>query len=744
VELSPGDVVPADCRIVTCDSLEVDESVLTGESLPVGKDPAAIRGATVSDRASVLYDGTTVVNGTALAVVTATGDDSEVGRSLADAPAPPPSGVEARLRSITAVTLPVTLLSGAGVTGMSLLRGRSPRVAVRSGMSLMIAAVPEGLPIVATVAQLAAARRMSEHGAIVRNARTMEALGRVDMLCFDKTGTLTEGKIALQRVSDGSRDAIVGRLTSGQRAVLGAALRSSPDEAADGSLVHATDRAVVGGAASADVGADEGLGEWQLIDELAFEPARGYHAVVGKTPEGLRISVKGAPEVVLPRCVRWRGPEGIVEMSDRVRALLVSEVERLASLGLRVLAVAENSVPEGRRATREELGDEDVEALELLGFCGLADQVRPTASQAVGVLRSAGVDTVMITGDHPATAQAIAHELGMNDRKRVITGPEIDALDDEELQRELKDVSLFARVTPSHKVRIVRAYQKAGHVVAMTGDGANDAPAIRRAHTGIAVGKRGSPAAREAADLVIVDDRIETIVDAIVEGRAMWVSVREALAILVGGNLGEIGFTVAGTAISGASPLGPRQLLLVNLLTDMLPALAIALRQPPEHGASSLLHEGPDASLGEALARQIAMRAAVTAGGSLGAWAVARSTGTRRRASTVGLAALVGTQLGQTAVVGGKNPIVLGSTLLSAGVLIGVVQTPGVSQFFGCTPLGPFGWGIATFATVAGTSASVLLPWASRTMAGLRPETGEIRASDPTSLSKGGESPPDP
>ena len=708
LELKAGDMVPADCRLLEAIGCEVDESALTGESFPAAKHAAPVAGATLAERTCMVYEGSVVATGTALAVVVGVRDQTEVGRSLADAPEPPASGVEARLSTLTKLTVPATVASGAAVAGLGVLRGRSLRAAVGSGVSLMVAAVPEGLPLLATVAQLAAAHRLAERGAIVRNPRTIEALGRVDVLCFDKTGTLTAGHIALQRVSDGATYEPVGELAPRSVAVLAAALRASPTGDTD-DLPHATDRAVLEGGEAAGVEASDGLGGWTLLGELAFEPARGYHAVVGDSPSGPRVAVKGAPEVVLPRCVTWRAPEGVTIIDREARQRLDDEVERLASGGLRVLAVAERSA-----SARVDLADERVSDMELLGFLGLADGVRPTAAAAVADLRTAGVSVVMVTGDHPSTAAAIAKELQILNGAPVVTGADLEAWGDDELDAALATATVFARVTPAHKVRIVRAYQRIGRTVAMTGDGANDAPAIRLAHTGIALGGRGSPSAREAADLVVLDDRIETIIDAIVEGRAMWASVRDALAILIGGNLGEVGFILASTAIAGASPLGARQLLLVNLLTDMLPAMTIALRPPARRSPEELLHEGPDVSLGGALARQIGLRAATTTAGATGAWLLARSTGTSRRASTVALTALVGTQLGQTAVVGGASPVVLASMLASAGVLVGIVQTPGVSHFFGCTPMGPVGWGIAIGSAAAATGVSVVAPWAIR------------------------------
>jgi cation-transporting ATPase I len=719
IELGPGEVVPADCRIIETAGCELDESTLTGESLPVRKGSAPIPDAAVAGRSCMLYEATTILTGTATAVVVATGAATEAGRALATAANPPPSGVEVRLRRLTALSLPVTLVSGAALTTVGVLRRRRLADAVGSGISLMVAAVPEGLPLLATVAQQAAAHRLSRRGALVRNPRTIEALGRVDVLCFDKTGTLTEGRIGLQRVSDGRRDQPVDALGPAERHVLAAALCASPPSGDGDLLPHATDEAIVGGSATAGVDVADYAGAWEPLADLAFEPARGFHAVLGRTPSGVRVVAKGAPEVVFPRCRSWRTAGGIRPLDRRARREVEAEVDRLARRGLRILAVAEAAA-----APSAALADQDVCDLELVGLVALADLVRPTAAAAIDSVRRAGVAVSMVTGDHPRTAAAIAAELGIHNGGQVLGGPDMDALTDAQLDAALSATSVFARITPAQKVRIVEAYQRAGRVVAMAGDGANDAAAIRLADAGVALGRRGTATARQAADLVVTDDRLETIVDAIVEGRAMWASVRDALAILLGGNLGEVGFALAGAAFTGSSPLAPRQLLLVNLLTDMLPAMAIALRPPAGVRPEALLSEGPDASLGAALARDVAVRAAATAAGATAAWLFARTTGTATRARTVGLVALVGTQLGQTAAVGGRSPVVLAASAVSAGVLVAVVQTPVLSQFFGCTPLGPAGWATALGSVGMATGASIAVPWAAARLARRLPLSG--------------------
>ncbi|MGP3980057.1 HAD-IC family P-type ATPase [Streptomyces sp. KR80] len=709
IVLRPEDVVPADCRLLEADGLEVDESSLTGESLPVGKDPAPVVAAHLTDRSSMLYEGTVVSAGRALAVVVATGPATEVGRSLATArQAAPVTGVEARLTSLTRASVPVALGSATAVAGAGLLHGHALTDNLASAVNLAVASVPEGLPFLVNAAQLAAARRLADLGALVRNPRTIEALGRAEVLCFDKTGTLTEGNLQLAAVSDGDGTLPAERLDTPRKAVLAAALRATPPARQAEPMAHQTDRAVTAGARRARVAVGRGAPRWRRTDALPFEPSRAYHATTGRTAHGVLLSVKGAPENVLHRCRRRRLPEGDTDLDEASVTELTGAAEELAGAGRRVLAVAERPM-----AADEVLTDDAVEDLVFLGFIALADPVRTSAAPATARLHEAGVQTVMLTGDHPATADAIAATISDVTDPKVSTGPELDELDDAELDALLPTVDVIARCSPHHKVRIVQAYQRLGQVVAMTGDGANDAPAIRLADVGIALGRRGTPAATAAADLVVSDDRLETIVSALMEGRAMWASVRAALAILIGGNLGEVTFSVLTSALTGSTPLSARQIMLVNLLTDLAPALAIAVREPTGQTGERLLREGPHRSLGTALTNEMLLRGAITALGAGLAWSAARLTGTRRRASTVALAAVVGTQLAQTLTTGGLDPHVLIAGLGSAVALAAIVQTPGVSQFFGCTPLGPVAWGITlgaiASATLIGTALTPLV-----------------------------------
>ncbi|MCE0763239.1 HAD-IC family P-type ATPase [Pseudonocardia kujensis] len=705
VRLHAGDAVPADCRVLTAHDLEVDESSLTGESVPVPKTPRASNARTLADRHSMLYEGTVVAAGRGTGVVVATGAATEVGRSLRrNGEEAPPTGVEIRLRELTARVLPLTLGAGALVIVIDLLRRRPPAAALTRAVGLAVAAVPEGLPFVATVAELAAARRLSGRGALVRNSSTIEALGRVTALCFDKTGTLTEGRISLRRISDGARTVTVDDpVPEDLRDVVAVAVRASPFRADAHQVTHQTDRAVLHGAERLGIAAENGHAVVEQIDELPFETHRGYHATLWQGRSGGRISVKGAPEVVLPLCDRRLRNGESSTLDERARAEIHAEVHRLALDGHRVLAVAQR-----RASGLSGLAEDDVVGLEFRGLVALVDPVRPTAARSVAALRAAGVEIAMITGDHPSTAQSIAADLDLLDGRGVLTGADLDRLDDAQLGEAMAGTAVYARVTPAQKARIVRLLQRAGHAVAVTGDGANDAAAIRLADVGIALGSRATPAAREAADVVITDDRIETLTDAVVEGRGMWSSVRDALSILLGGNVGEVAYTVGTGLVGGPGNLNARQLLLINMLTDVLPAMAVAVRPPPDVSAERLLAEGPDRSLGASLVRDIIVRASITALAAGAAWLAARPVSTPGQAGTTGLVALVGAQLGQTLAVRGRTPLVALAVAASFAVLAIAVQVPGISHVVGSRPLLPHQWGIALVASVAATLAQLV------------------------------------
>lgn len=707
VLLSSGDVVPADCRLVEAVGLEVDASGLTGESLPVAKSVAPCFDENVADRSSMLYAGTTIASGKATAVVVAIGLSTEAHRGAVGFRAPVrASGVERRMRQLMDMTAPVALAAGVGVVGAGLLRGRKMEEVVGSAVSLAVASVPEGLPLLATAAQLAAARRLKSHGALVRNVRALEALGRVDTICLDKTGTVTQGSIVLGFVSDGHITENSDKLSERRRVVLSTALRASPPKPGELERADPVDVALWRAAEAADVNIQHGSHDWRRGAEIPFEAARAYAAVLGQKEGGSLLSVKGAPESLSSRCTHRLREDGQIEqLTDASRRELDEAARELAESGLRVLAVAERNLPENH-----ELSDDSIVELTFIGLLAFRDPIRPTATQAIADLRRAGLRPIMITGDHPSTARAIAVELKFSLEPEILSGTELAALDEDQLADRVEHIDVFARVSPSQKVRIVRALSKRGRIVAMVGDGANDAPAIRLAAVGVAMGENCAEAARNAADIVLADARVETLVRAIIEGRVLWDSVRDAVSILVGGNLGEIGFTLIGGLISGRPPLSPRQLLLVNLFTDVAPATALALRAPQEKDIEELANLGPEASMGWRLDRDIGARAIVTASGAGMAWIASSFIGDRRGASTTALLALVGTQLGQTLTSGERSRQVVLTSVVSTLGLAAIVQTPGLSSTFGCRPLGPLGWSIAIAASASATAAGRYAP----------------------------------
>jgi magnesium-transporting ATPase (P-type) len=409
---------------------------------------------------------------------------------------------------------------------------------------------------------------------------------------------------------------------------------------------------------------------------------------------GTDLTVKGAPEVVLAAC-------------KDIGSETEDPVAELAAGGLRVIAVAQRQLSAEQAESVVEDPDDIADfcdhGLTLVGFLGLSDTPRAQAAGLLADLRATDVDVRLITGDHPITAKAIAEELGMPvTAERIISGAEWDALSRKDQERAVNERVIFARMTPENKVQIVQTLERAGRVCAMVGDGSNDAAAIRAATVGIGVVAHGSDPAQVAADMVLIDGRIESLLASIVEGRQLWQRVQAAVAVLLGGNAGEVLFAIIGSAITGISPLNTRQLLLVNMLTDALPAAALAVSKPNEESTPSKTRaHGPDQ---RELWRTVVIRGVTTAAAATGAWTMAGVSGPPRRASTVALIALVSAQLGQT-LVDSHAPLVVLTAAGSLAVMATLISIPGVSQLLGCTPVDPLGWAQALGAAAAATVA---------------------------------------
>ncbi len=686
--LAAGDRVVADARLLEAEGLEVDEATLTGESLPVGKS-----GDAGTELARVVLEGSDVTVGTGRAVVVAVGAGTRLGATAAalayDETRESPLGQ--RLSRLLLQGLPVVAVGGALVTVSGLLWGRPLGGQLALGATIAIAAVPEGLPLLAGAAQAAAARRLAGRRALVRRLAAVEALGRVDVACCDKTGTLTRGRLAVRRVAALHEEQdLPGSLSPVLREVLLRSALASPRPDAQDAAAHPTDVAIL---RAAQEGGLDGELTVEREDEAPFEPSRAYHAA--RTGEG--TSVKGAVEVLLPRCSAVAGPRGEAPLDAEGREELAGVADRLAGEGLRVLMVARGANGTDVHDPRE---------LVALGFVAIADPLRPGVAGAVRRCQEAGVRLVMLTGDHPLTARAIAREAGLPDHPlAVMTGDEVAELEGEELDRRLEDAAVIARITPLDKLRVVESMQRRNHTVAMTGDGVNDAPALRLADVGVAMGSGGTEVARQAADVVLADDDFRTLVDTLIEGRGFWQNVRRALALLLGGNLGELGLMVGASVLGLPSPLSTRQILAVNLVTDVLPAVAVAVQEPEHRDLAGLAREGTSA-LDRPLRNEALRRGAVTAVPALAAYVMASRTG--GQAQTVAFTGIVATQLTQTVELGRSEgrlaPSVAGAVAASAALLASAVLLAPLRGFLGLAAPTP-----ASLALIGSSAGSAVL-----------------------------------
>ncbi|HXF71085.1 MAG TPA: cation-transporting P-type ATPase [Actinomycetota bacterium] len=624
VLLAAGDRVPADLRLVEATLLEVDESLLTGESLPVTKSPGAPEGVGLSERPATAFSGTVVTRGAGRGIVVATGAGTELGRIAAHLGAPEAmTPLQRELRGLTLRLGAIAVAVAAGVFALIAVRtglsGEGLQRAFLAGVALAVAAVPEGLATVVTVALALGVRRMAARGAIVRRLAAVETLGAATAILTDKTGTLTENRMRLEAAATADLPpGPFGALPPRARAAAARVAALCNDAALDPPSGDPLDVALLEAVGSEEV--RRLRASHALLGALPFEAGRRRMTVAVRGPDGaVALLVKGAPEVVLDLCSRAATAAGEAPLGPGERLRLAGLVDELAATGMRTLALADRPLP-GPPADLEEAERE----LRFVALVGLRDPVRPQARAAVEEARRAGIRLAMVTGDHAGTAAAIAREVGLLEGEGgVRTGAELRAAG---LPEDPLAVPVYARVDPDQKLALVEALQARGHVVAVTGDGVNDAPALRRAEIGVAMGRRGTDVAREAADMVITDDDLATIVHAVREGRGIYDNIRKVVEYLVGGNLSEIAVVVGALVLFPALgvPLLPLQLLWINLLTDGPPAIALAV-----DAIDPRVMERPPRPRGERLlsGRRLLVlvrRAALMAGAPLGALAVAR------------------------------------------------------------------------------------------------------------------------
>jgi len=731
VLLEAGDRVPADGRLSVAESVEVAEAVLTGESQPVAKAVTAVDRASsvpVADRTSALFMNTSLTRGRAEMIVTATGMRTELG-SVAEelrTATEPATPLQTQLDSLGKR---LALLSGVAVALYvltALIRGEALTDLALRAVALAVAAIPEGLPAVLALTLALGVYRMARRGAVVKRLASVESLGAATVVCSDKTGTLTLNEMTVRAfwtagrlyevvgegydtagavVVPGTREPADGLL----EAVLPFALCNDAHLTGDGFVGDPTEAALIVLAAKAGVDADGVRALLPRTDEMPFDAATKYMATFHAEPDDgrIRVHVKGAVDVLLDLCTDVLTDDGVRPLGHLRRAEILAVTARLGGAGLRVLGAATALMQPGTSHPPSLPG------LTLMAVAGISDPPRPQARDAMEVCRSAGVAVKMITGDHADTAAAVARELGIGGD--VVSGAELDRMRPERLAARVDDIGVFARVAPEHKVAIVRALSARGHIVAMTGDGVNDAPALHAAHIGVAMGRTGTDVAKEAADMVLTDDDFSTIVRAVREGRAIYDNIVKFVRFQLATNIGAI-LALLGASLAGLpAPLTAAQLLWINIIMDGPPAMALAvdpprddvMRHPPRDPGERILNVRRLTAIGRA--------GAVMALGTVSLLAAAREAYGTDTALTMAFTAFVLFQLFNSLCArAGEGPLLGRHQLRNrtlwlclAGVLavqIGAVHLSWARSVFGTVPLTFAQWGLCLV-----TASTVLL-----------------------------------
>jgi Ca2+-transporting ATPase len=598
--LRAGDKIPADVRLLEAINLQVEEAALTGESMPVEKKTAPISGANLAlgDRHNMGYAGTVATYGRGRAVVVETGMNTEFGKiaNMLQTIETGRTPLQENLDKVGAALARAAFVVVGIIVALGVARGQDFVEMLIFGIALAVAVVPEALPAVVTISLAIGVQRMVKRNALMRRLPAVETLGSTSVICSDKTGTLTKDEMTVRKVhiagqmldvsgagyephGEFSRNGHADEPSDSLKLLLRAAALAS-----DAHIVHSeadgrwhvkgdpTEGALIVAAAKAGMHKAELDRSFVRVDEIPFTSETKRMTTLHHGPEGSIAFSKGAPEIILDSCTQQLTAEGVHPLDPESRQAVLETAQQMAGQALRVLAVS---------AKWDTFIKEAEGGMTYLGMLGMIDPPRPEVKAAIETCGDAGIKAIMITGDHPLTAQAVATELGLLKRGRVVTGAELEAMDEVEFERQVEDIEVYARVSPAHKLRVVTALQNHGHIAAMTGDGVNDAPALKKADIGIAMGITGTDVTKEAAAMTLTDDNFASIVAAIEEGRGIFGNVKKYLMYLLSSNIGEIGLMAGATVLGLPLPLSAVQILSVNLATDGLPALALSV-DPPE------------------------------------------------------------------------------------------------------------------------------------------------------------------
>lgn len=722
--LQEGEKVPADARLTSVKSLRISEAALTGESEPVEKsaEPLLRPNLPVQDQRNMVFKGTHVVAGAGEALCVAVGEKTEIGRiaqeiSTSETEIP----LQANIRNLTRLIMGIVAVLSVFLMVAGVALGYELRTMFATVVTLAVSVIPEGLPIAMTLVLATGVWRMSKRNALVKRLQAVEALGQARVIAVDKTGTITKNEMIVQKVF--VNDAVFDVTGNGYDDTGEFRLSGERIDPVNHEELLATAKAAVSTASARVMKSEDGMWrvagdpteaamlvfgrklrftkeeleqEEPLIAEIPFESARKYHAALHREKSGTRLSVVGAPEVLLERSNKiWKSGKS-VHLSDDERERLEKAFLEFSQQGLRVVAVAH------RKEALQTLREEDVADLTLIAFVGIKDGLRAEVAESLKIARDADMRVVMITGDHKVTARAIAQEAGIfREGDRVLTGEDIEKLSERELARELARTAVFARVTPEHKLKIIQGYRARGEIVAMTGDGVNDAPSLVAADLGVAMGKIGTEVAKEAADIVLLDDNFGSIVAAVEEGRAMYRTMKKVILYLFSTSIGEVGAIAGALFLGYPIPVLPSQIIWLNFVTDGFLTVSLAL-DPKEKGLLSGTFEHPKKFLIDQLMTQrMLIMGAVMSVGSLALFSVYLDDLTK--ALTMSLTVLAVYQWfnawncrSETESVFRMNPFanpsLIVSTLLVIGLQILAVYTPFMQKILHTTALTAHEW----------------------------------------------------